>query len=246
MALTCAPNFRDLGGLPARDGRRIAPGRLFRSEALPAPGAVDAAVLDRHGMRLVCDLRSARERGEAPNAFWVDRGVELIELDIAADIRGTAHWDAMVVDPGEAGAVELMRLTYRALPDAAAPHLRRLFDRIDAGDTPLMVHCTAGKDRTGVVVALALEAGGVSRQAIVDDYLATAERIDGIIDRLLSSPTYRPELEGHDPQSHAPVPGTMERVLALVDDEYGGAAQWLSDNGLSSAELDSLRARITG
>jgi protein tyrosine/serine phosphatase len=106
------------------------------------------------------------------------------------------------------------------------------------------VHCAAGKDRTGVVVALALDAAGVDRDAIVDDYMATTARIDGIMARLISSPTYRSELEGHDPQAHAPVAGTMERVLEVLDDRFGGSAAWLSARGMTDAELDRLSRRL--
>jgi hypothetical protein len=106
------------------------------------------------------------------------------------------------------------------------------------------VHCAAGKDRTGVVVAVALDAAGVDRDAIVGDYLATAERIDAIVARLVGSPTYREELEGHDPQEHAPVAGTMERFLELVDERFGGSVPWLSANGLSDPDLKLLRRRL--
>ena len=94
------------------------------------------------------------------------------------------------------------------------------------------------------MVALALDAAGVDRNSIVRDYLATAERINAIMARLVSSPTYRSELEGHDPQTHAPVPGTMERVFELLDDRFGGPAAWLSAHGVSDAELDRLRTRM--
>jgi hypothetical protein len=94
------------------------------------------------------------------------------------------------------------------------------------------------------VVALALDAAGFDREAIVSDYLATAQRVDAIMARLVSSPTYRSELEGHDPQTHAPVPGTMERVLELLDASFGGSAAWLSAHGLGNAELERLRRRM--
>ena len=106
------------------------------------------------------------------------------------------------------------------------------------------MHCAAGKDRTGVVVALALDAAGVDRSVIAGDYLATNERIEAIMARLVSSPTYRPELEGHDPQAHAPIPGTIERMFELIDESFDGSAAWLSAHGLSDAELDRLCRRV--
>ena len=83
-----------------------------------------------------------------------------------------------------------------------------------------------------MVVALALDAAGVDRDTIVSDYLATRERIEAIMARLMSSSTYRAELEGHDPQHHAPVPGTMERLLEIVDRALrwaGGVARRRTD-----------------
>jgi hypothetical protein len=108
----------------------------------------------------------------------------------------------------------------------------------------VLVHCAAGKDRTGVVVALALDAAGVDRDAVVADYLATGERIDAIMARLISSPTYRAELEGHDPQRHAPLPGTIERVLELVEERFGGSRAWLGSHGLDRSDLERLSRRL--
>ena len=127
-----------------------------------------------------------------------------------------------------------------ARPDSIVGSIRT----IASVDGAVLVHCAAGKDRTGVVVALALDAAGVDRSAIISDYLVTTERIEAIMARLVSSPTYRSELEGHDPQRHAPVPGTIERVFELIDESFGGSAAWLSANGLSDAELDRLRHRV--
>jgi len=108
----------------------------------------------------------------------------------------------------------------------------------------VLVHCAAGKDRTGVVVALALDAAGVDRGMIVADYLASAERIDAIVARLLGSALYRDHVMGHDAQQHAPVRGTMERVFELVDERHGGSAAWLTANGLRERDLQLLRRRL--
>ena len=83
-----------------------------------------------------------------------------------------------------------------ARPDSIVAALHEIAN----AEGSVLVHCAAGKDRTGTVVALALDVAGVSRELIAGDYLATAGRIELIIDRLRSSDTYRAELEGHDPQ----------------------------------------------
>jgi hypothetical protein len=142
--------------------------------------------------------------------------------------------------PDEPRVVQAYLSYLTARPDSIVASIRAIANARGA----VLVHCAAGKDRTGVVVALALDAAGIDRKTTVSDYLATAERIDAILARLVSSPTYRSELEGHDPQAHAPVRGTMERVLEIVDEGFGGSAGWLSAQGLTDDELERLRRRL--
>ncbi len=91
---------------------------------------------------------------------------------------------------------------------------------------------------------MSLDAVSFDRRATVEDHLASRERIEEIMERLITSSTYRAELEGHDPHEHAPIPGTMERVLELVDERYGGSVAWLSANGLERSDLERLRKRL--
>ena len=243
------PNFREVGGLPAAGGRRVAHGRLFRSEAVLAPAGADLAALEAHGLSLVCDLRSAPERSAAPNRFWRERGVEILELDIVADIRGQSHLEALVADPGEAGAVELMRLSYRALPQAAAGHLRELFRRIAAGHLPLLVHCTAGKDRTGVVIALLLWALGVEREAIYADDLesggrgspAVAEATGELMTRLLGRPLQPAALEALCGARRE----YLDESFAVIEASHGSPDAFLADvAGLDPALRERVRDQL--
>jgi hypothetical protein len=108
----------------------------------------------------------------------------------------------------------------------------------------VLVHCAAGKDRTGLVVAFALEIAGVPRAAIVGDYVATGQRIEAIVGRLLSSATYAPDVHVTEPSRHAPRPETMWRILELLDERHGGPSGWLAEQGVADDELDALRARL--
>src|SRR5206468_3756999 len=117
--------------------------------------------------------------------------------------------------PEEPPVVQAYLSYMTARPDSMVASIRTVATARGA----VLVHCAAGKDRTGVV--------------------------DAIMARLVSSPTYRSELEGHDPRTHAPVPGTIERVLELLDERFGGSAAWLSAHGLTNAELERLRRKIT-
>ncbi len=101
----------------------------------------------------------------------------------------------------------------------------------------MIVHCAAGTDRTGMVVALALLAVGVERDAIVADYALTGERIGAIMGRLRSSETYRVDLEGVTDESRLPRAEYLERVLEVLDERHGGAAGWLTEHGFDPARL---------
>jgi protein tyrosine/serine phosphatase len=143
------------------------------------------------------------------------------------------------IDPEAPLAAVYLRYLARR-PDSIVGALRD----IARADGAVLVHCAAGKDRTGVVVALALDAVGVDRETIVDDYVVTRERIDQIWDRLMSSATYRGELEGHDPADHAPRPETMHGVFRRLDERHGGTVEWLRSEGFGDDDLARLRERL--
>ena len=163
-----AYNLRDLGGARTVDRRRVRHGLLFRSAAL---GDVDdraRALFDAMGLALLIDLRTSAERARAPTAISVlawsrDHGPSGGEID--------AIWRQPDLTPQ--GARALMLDVYRAMPEEQAPAYAELLRRIGNGDLPLLFHCTAGKDRTGVAAALLLDLLGVPREAIEADYMRT-------------------------------------------------------------------------
>ena len=240
-------------GLDGTDNTRVVvPGVLMRSDNLQALSERDVRTLvEREHLEVVLDLRSELEVDlEGPGPLTREPRVRIEYLSLHPRRRDATDVEPRQPEPGgQTGADDwlvqsavvqgyLRYLTDR--PDSLVAAIRTIAD----ADGAVLVHCAAGKDRTGMVVALALDLAGVDRSAIVTDYLASAERIDAIIGRLARSPTYRSALEGHDPQGHAPVPGTLERVFELIDDRYGSPAEWLSANGLSEAETQRLRRRL--
>lgn len=129
------------------------------------------------GIRLICDPRGQVERNAAPNRWLGDDGARPLHIDICADLRaGNAQLlEILRRDPSAAGARRGMLQTYRCPPGAFARSLRGLFARLVGSDgLPAVFHCTAGKDRTGFLVALLLQALGVERKTIYQDYLASA------------------------------------------------------------------------
>ena len=164
-------NFRDIGGLPTADGGQVRSGILFRSEG-PASFFEDHhAELSDLGFRSVADLRSTIERDAAPHG-WCGPDCRMLDLDMNTDLRaqGEDMWLSLGREPTAARAVEVMTHNYGLMPQAFLPHLSRMVDALLAQDTPMLVHCTAGKDRTGVVIALFLDLLAVPRPVIMEDY----------------------------------------------------------------------------
>lgn len=247
-----AVNVRDLGGLPTADGGRTVPGRLLRSENLQELSAADVAKLVREiGVTTVVDLRTTGElEVEGPAPLDVVPGVRhahhpvLPELGTASDAvaeallvtkieRDRARYPDDITTGHYLGYLE-------ERPDEVAGALRSI---ATAGGAAI-VHCAAGKDRTGVIVALALTVAGVQPGAIVADYVATADRIDAIIGRLRRSKTYADDINSRPVRAHLPRPETMWAFLEQLEVRYGGLPRWLAGNGFADDELSLLRAKL--
>jgi protein-tyrosine phosphatase len=171
LRLTGASNCRDVGGYAATDGRTVRWRRLFRSGHLAALTVDDAATLRALGVSRVIDLRGAAGRAAAPDALPGARQYPLpIEPVVVQRLKA-------LLDAGQpvtpASMAALMRQTYRAFARDDAAHFAALFGHLLASDEPLLIHCTAGTDRTGVCSALILLALGVPREAVMRDYLLT-------------------------------------------------------------------------
>src|SRR5215469_3572191 len=251
IELDGAVNARDLGGLPTRDGGRIATRTLLRSDNLQDLSQADIATLvDDIGLTTVIDLRSSQEvDSEGPSPLDAVPGVRHLHLSVLPEVGQRTD----VV----AEALLLKRAQDRArYPDDAmcGHYLGYLEDRPEAvagairaiADAPgaALVHCAAGKDRTGVVIALALTAVGVPAEEVAADYAATDEKIEAILQRLMGSATYESDLKDSQIDRHRPRPETMKAFLEQVQARYGGVTQWLADHGFGPEDLRRLRARL--
>lgn len=252
MALDGAVNVRDLGGLPTEDGGTTAYRRVFRSDNLQGLSAADVRLLvGELGVRTVVDLRTGVEVDkEGPGPLTAEPGIEHLHLslfpeggrttDVEADVLlpWQREWGRQGNDEEDIPSVRFYLNYLRDRPDSVVSAL----DAMAAGDGAAIVHCAAGKDRTGVVVALALSAVGVPRDAIVEDYVATGDRLDLVLGRLRASSTYAPDLDSSPADVHRPRPETMRRFLAVLDERHGGPLGWLRSAGYTGQ--DALRARL--
>ena len=251
IELDGAVNVRDVGGLPTTDGGKIAEGRLLRGDNLDGltPADVHRLVTER-GLATVVDLRSTEEHAAAtPGPLTAVSSVRhvrfslLPELGVLADTLG----GTMVVRTEQALA--------RCPADVRAGfYLGYLEDRpagvvgalrsIASSPGPALVHCAAGKDRTGVIVAMALSVAGAEPAAITADYAASADRIGAILARLRGQTAYSEGVEKIETAEQTPRAETMDAFQAQLTATYGGAEGWLADHGFGADESAALRARL--
>ncbi|QEC50713.1 tyrosine-protein phosphatase [Baekduia soli] len=256
IELDGAVNARDLGGIPLARGGTTVPGRLLRSDNLQDLSAADVAhLVGERSLTAVIDLRTDVElnlegpspMSEEPRVVVEHRSLypeygERTDLEVDTVVpwqRGLGGSDR----PGESPTVQTYMGYLEHRPDSIIGALRTI--AAPPGGGAALVHCAAGKDRTGLVVAMALEVAGARREAVVGDYVATAQRIEAIIARLASTPTYAGDITRHDPARHAPRPETMFRILQLLDEGHGGTSGWLREHGMQDAELEALGVKLT-
>jgi hypothetical protein len=241
LPLSGAYNFRDLGGYRASGGRQTRWGRLFRSDTLHELTDGDLEVLRDVGLASVIDLRTPTEVERTGRGLLAGEPVRYVNLSVLGE---------EVRDVGEARAAPTIAdfvdvadryLTY--LDGTAA--LRAAVELLtEESSYPVVFHCAAGKDRTGVLAALVLDCLGVDRQAIVDDYALTATRMDLIVARLRRDPLYGDRVDELPASVFAVEAGTMERFLAGVHERYGGARGWALAAGVPEEALDRLPALL--
>ena len=248
-----AANVRDVGGLPTVDGRATRSGVLLRADNLQALTPADVAHLTRGlGIRTVVDLRTTGElhlEGDGPlRATDVQHHHAPLIPELEGEPDQAEANRAVPHRADRAGLTPSDMTGYYVgyLQDAPKNLARALRILADPATGPALVHCAAGKDRTGVVVALTLSLAGVVREAVVADYVLSAERIEAVLARLQSSTTYGPSLAGVSADDVRPVAGSMERFLDHVDRAYGGPHGLAMTIGVDEETVARLGARLVG
>jgi protein-tyrosine phosphatase len=247
LPLEGAQNFRDLGGYPAGAGGRVRWGRVFRSDSLSALTAADLALLERVGLRLVCDFRGDAEVEDEPNVCAGRAPFDYWRLPLGDRSVQPAEWRRRF-ESGDFGEIDASWLTrsYRGMMDECAVDLGAVFRRLaHAGGLPAVLHCTAGKDRTGVAVALLLLLLGVPRELVIEDYALTGRFTEG---RIRAAERFFRE-RGIDPDRVRALlgsePGTLAAALDHLDETHGGPERWARERaGLEAEELAALKEAL--
>ena len=253
VALQGGCNFRDIGGYRTIDGRTVRWGQVYRAGVLSYFTHDDHAPLKSLGVRTLCDLRRAEERQREPtrwpsavNALTWDDGTE------APKIRDFYARRAQNADGMRQAMIDL----YVALPSWLASRIRGMFESLAAGEVPLVIHCAAGKDRTGIAIAVLLEILGVDRETVIEDYLLTNHTTD--YEQFVR--TRRAAQLGLSDNAHPllTLPQDVRRVLfsaekdylsaglQQIDAQFGSTAGYLRDAaGVGAATQQLIRERLT-
>lgn len=249
-------NFRDLGGYPSLSGGTVVWGKLFRSGTMSDLTAADFQYLRQLNIKTLCDLRSREELKTEPTAYqqfapaaqMLARDYSMQEMMKNSDLQ---HFDKI---SSKAQAIELFSGFYRQGPERFAAHFKLIFDQLLAGQVPLALNCSAGKDRTGMASALILTALNVPRQLVVDDY-ALSEKVYNFGLRELQKQAKQEQRQDapHNQLTRNMKPEVLQvmmgtdpaLIMAMFDQleqDYGSVEAYLQQKlGLDQQKLEQLR-----
>ena len=246
-----AHNFRDLGGYPTRGGGRVRWGHIYRSDHLAELTPPDLGYMAGLGIRLVVDFRSDEEVGSAPN--------RLPESDPPKQVNPAIHGTALMpgeirnaIMTGNPGGLDFRTLLLdgnRGMALHARDQFRALFEYLEQDEhVPLLFHCTAGKDRTGLAAALILVSLGVSEEIAMEDYLLTATYTHDNVERMLATMRIQQGFQ-LDLDEVRPMMSVRREFLQSAFDgiraEFGGFDRYFEEAlGVSPARRAALRARL--
>lgn len=230
-------NFRDLGGYTTSASQSVRWGRVYRSSALDKMTEKDSGLFLSLGIRTICDLRSARERELSPTMLPPASMANIFPVEIVSSAGRRLKDLVASENPTTEAYREIMVDGYRSYIREHAEQFRRLFELLsDERSYPLLFHCAAGKDRTGIAAALLLAVLGVSLDEIFDDYLLTNSHWHGNSPFAISAPTaLLPTIISAD-RSY------LSAALDAIGEDHGSTEQFFESRlGLSPAAVDRLR-----
>jgi len=236
-------NFRDLGGSSGLDGRPVRTGRLFRADSLSALSDQDV----RHciqvlGLRTIVDLRTGHEVDRFSHGPLERAGITFHHEPIIDETRAPGD-----LPRPQASAMTLDEIYRMMLTRGGARFAAVLRLIADADNHPLVFHCAAGKDRTGLTAALTLGLLGVDDDTIVADYVASAERVPILLARSRERAARDGDALIEVAQQHYEARAeAMEDVLAWIRTEHGSVAGYVAAQGLERDAITRLRTALLG
>ena len=231
-------NFRDLGGYRTRDGRRVAWRRIFRSGYLHHMTGADVARLREIGIASVLDLRTARDPDQRQEvALLESAGIRYHNVPFVTG--NSRERELRVYDDFLSMGEEYV---YRMRHEEFGRHVVEALELIaENGSLPLLFHCHAGKDRTGILAAVLLGALGVVEEDIIGDYTLTAPHIEALHNRMKNDPATPQDILALPGYVWEAAPESMSLFLATIESDYGSAAGYLAAQGADDSLVQRLK-----
>lgn len=236
IQLEGAFNMRDLGGVQTVDGREVRYGKLFRADALHLLTDADIELLSPLSIATVIDLRLDYEIERTGKARLAECGARYVHLPFMGDqIEPMAPQDF----PPTMGEAYVMMLK------SCAVRLSEIIElMVKESSMPVVFHCAGGKDRTGITAAMIYLLLGVDHETIAADYALTQLALEKINAR--NPISMYPEAQGFPAAFFTAAAESMSGFVELVDQELGGAEQYLVQAGLKPESIDRLRGEMLG
>jgi protein-tyrosine phosphatase len=235
-------NFRDLGGYRTADGRHVKWGKIYRSGELSRLTDADYARLSPLGIRTIIDFRDEGERTSQPTNWRAGTVRSVVSPKVESNPGGAAMTFSPNMDAPQARA--MLAGFYAKMPRLYAPEYRAMFSQLLDGQTPLLMHCTAGKDRTGLGSALVLTALGVPHATVVQDYELTDQLLKP---QLLPTTSFSHQMQSLSPEAKAAMtradPVYIDAAFDAMRAEYGSVDRYMAvELGVGPAQRARLRA----
>jgi protein-tyrosine phosphatase len=239
-------NFRDCGGYTTFDGAHTRSGRLYRSGTLDDARNGDLRTVQAIGLKTIVDLRAPREKKK--DLPHLD-GVRRVDVPIELENRTREKIQPLMTKRGAEGEViEVLKQMYRDLADEAWPQAGQLFKvLLNADAYPVLIHCRAGKDRTGFMCALVQQAVGVERAAIFQDYCETNNHFGLVsprMERLMKIMSFGKLQLENVRASLSASEEYLQAALDQIDQCHGGMTAYLAKCGVTSSEIETLRGLL--
>jgi protein-tyrosine phosphatase len=257
LALEGTPNFRDLGGYETTDGRFVRWGLIYRSGVLTYLTPTDYTYLSNLGIRVVCDFRTKQENEAAAETWIPGASAEMVSLPIGSDPdkkgNNATVQNLVASNPTPEQLRARMTATYGQFAFSSANQYAAVFQQLKSEHLPLLYHCTAGKDRTGVFSALLLLTLGVPEKTVLEDYALTNRYMQeasktGAMEKMMKASGSN--MSGLSKEKLAVMmaadPAYLESTLRQIDAKYGSFDQYRRQElKVSDEDVKVLQAKLT-
>jgi len=246
-------NFRDMGGINTVSGMSIKPGLLFRAGVLHHLTEADYRLIDTMNIQTVVDFRDMEERRNEPTA-WLASDVTVLQWDYSLSFGDGIEMDNFASSLTDGARAEAIMVSlYRNMVEQQKPHFQGLFQSLLPASGPVLFHCTAGKDRTGIAAALIQTALGVERETVIRDYtlsetILTMPELQQAAGNMTAQDNENYSMLASLPEEAvAALMGTRRAYLEAAFDEmtqeYGSVEAYIRDGlNVSEQDIQSLRA----